>query len=180
MDNSVRRYSKLAMQMRAADKDISTFGYNGWVMATWANTSCWLAILKLAIDRPRKKSVALRTDANFTVFVLAEGPDKSLLVDDLLRNKIYIIRIVFCSLPGRSIIVFSLMHRSERVYVHLLLGVSHRLPVIRRVSHGNLVLILNSVVRVLPQPCIELLRIVAWRCERFSMSVRWSWNWLIP
>ena len=74
------------MQVRPTHEDISTLRHNGGVVAARADTLGRLAILKMTENGPWEESVTLGPNTNLTIFILAKSPDKSFLVDDLLRN----------------------------------------------------------------------------------------------
>ena len=88
---SVWRYAEFAVEVWSTDKHFTAFRYDDWVMATRADAPCWLAILELTKDGSWKKCVSLAADTNFSIFVLAKGPNEWLLIYYLLRDNLNII-----------------------------------------------------------------------------------------
>jgi len=64
------------------------------MMAATADVSCRLAVSEISGNRPRKQSIPLGADAQLTVFVLAESPDKGLLFNDASRYVLDVIDFV--------------------------------------------------------------------------------------
>ena len=131
VNDTIWRYAEFTVEMWSTDKHFTAFWYDDWVVATRADASCWLTILELTKDGSWKKCVSLAADSNFSIFVLAKGPYKWLLIYYLLRDNLNIIEIIFIvdSLSSRCTNFFILLLHRLAVWVSCMIRWAAKAPV---------------------------------------------------